>query len=265
MSQTVDVGALFQTAADEGAIGASSLNILSGIDDIGARIQAGLGTPAGQVIATESMLVTGLIDDSSSISSLGNTQAVIDGHNVVIDQLLTTKQRSGILFSSQLLNGGLICPYTPLDKATRLDQGNYRPSGVTPLYDQTLVILGTVLAKAQEFTDNAIPCRTVTLIVTDGEDVGSKHSAKHVEAVVQDMLMAETHIIMAMGIGSTPAMQAKFRSVFQEMGIRPQWILTPKATRDEIKAAFQVASQSAVRASQNAVAFSTQAVGGFGS
>jgi hypothetical protein len=265
MSQTVDVGALFQTAADEGLLGQSSLNILSGIDDIGARIQAGLGTPAGLVASSEVMLYSCLTDDSGSIPALGNTQAIMDGHNLVIDQLMSTKQRSGILFSSRLLNGALICPYSPIDQAGRLDNGNYHPTGLTPLYDQVLLLLGTVLAKAQEFSDNGVPCRTVTLIATDGEDTSSRHGAKHVQAVVQDMLLAETHIIMAMGIGESPAQQKKFRDVFQEMGIRPNLILTPKATRDEIKAAFQVASQSAVRASQNAVAFSTQAVGGFGS
>lgn len=71
--------------------------------------------------------------------------------------------------------------------------------------------------------------------------------------------MAETHVVAAMGIddGSTD-----FRSVFQEMGIEDRWILTPANTASEIRSAFQVFSQSALRASQ-AARFSKTAIGGF--
>jgi len=55
-----------------------------------------------------------------------------------------------------------------------------------------------------------------------------------------------------------------FRNVFQEMGVRDEWILTPANTESEIRKAFQVFSRSAVRASQSAVSFSQTAMGGFG-
>ena len=45
---------------------------------------------------------------------------------------------------------------------------NYNPSLGTPLYDQTVVLLGTVLAKSQEFAPQRRVRRTVTLIITDG-------------------------------------------------------------------------------------------------
>jgi len=46
------------------------------------------------------------------------------------------------------------------------------------------------------------------------------------------------------------------------MGIDPRWILTPGNSPSEIKAAFRVFSQSAVRASQ-AASFSRASLGGF--
>jgi len=55
-----------------------------------------------------------------------------------------------------------------------------------------------------------------------------------------------------------------FKQVFKEMGLRDEWILTPKTTPSEIRKAFQLFSQSAVRASQNAASFSKTALGGFG-
>jgi hypothetical protein len=138
---------------------------------------------------------------------------------------------------------------------------NYNPNKGTPLYEQTIVLLGTVLAKSQEFADNGVPVRTVTLIITDGADEHSGRRAKDVKAIVEDMLRTENHIIAAMGIddGTTD-----FRSVFREMGLRDQWILTPGNNHKDICQAFQIFSQSAVRVSQSAIHFSQSNLGGFG-
>ena len=73
------------------------------------------------------------------------------------------------------------------------------------------------------------------------------------------MRQAETHIVAAMGIndGSTD-----FRRVFREMGIEDQWSLTPGNDTSQIRRAFQVFSQSAVRASQSAAYFGQAVLGG---
>jgi len=263
-SATIDIGTLFQTAHEEGMLSPDALNALNGVVDLGAQIQAGLGVPAAAIPSSEVVLVTLLIDDSGSIRFSGNAQAVRDGHNGVIDALKASKQGGGVLFYTRYLNGGVINPYRPIDQAERLDAKNYNPNLGTPLYDQSLVTLGTVLAKGQEFADNGVPVRSVTLIVTDGEDTCSAVNARKVKTLVEDMLMAETHIIAAMGIGQSRKEQDRFRQVFEEMGIRPEWILTPSSDAHAIRQAFAVFSQSAVRASQNAVTFNQASMGGFG-
>jgi hypothetical protein len=123
-----------------------------------------------------------------------------------------------------------------------------------------VVLLATVLAKSQELAQAGVPARTVTLIISDGADCHStRATAGHVAALVRDLQRAETHIVAALGIsdGSTD-----FRKVFREMGIEDRWILTPGASDREIRAAFQMFSQSAVRASQGG-GFSKTALGGF--
>jgi hypothetical protein len=143
-----------------------------------------------------------------------------------------------------------------------MDSQNYDPDKGTPLYDQTVVLLATVLAKYQEFENNGVACRTVTLILTDGADMHSiKQSPATVKRLVDDLLLTESHIIAAMGIDDEG--HTDFRQVFEEMGIRPEWILTPGNTPSEIRKAFQVFSQSAVRASQGGASFSQTSVGGF--
>jgi hypothetical protein len=160
------------------------------------------------------------------------------------------------------MNGNVLYPYRLLDDAIEMDDTNYDPYGGTPLYDQTVVVLGTVLAKALEFENCGVPVRTVTLLITDGGDTSSvQQDAKSVRSLVEDMLRKECHIIAAMGIddGSTD-----FRKVFRSMGIPDRWILTVKNTEREIRKAFELFSKSAVRASQGGASFAQTVAGGFG-
>jgi hypothetical protein len=258
---TPNLNNLFQSAHEEGLLSSSSLQALD-ILDIGAQIQAGLGIHVDDVMASEVVLVTMMPDDSGSIRYSHNEQAVREGHNTVLNALQTSPQKDSLLIHTRYLNGHVLYPYCTLDQAVQMTSRNYDPNLGTPLYDQTVVLLGTVLAKSQEFADNGVPVRTVTLIITDGADEHSvRATAKTVASLVKDMLMSENHIIAAMGINDG---QTDFRKVFQDMGIRDEWILTPGNTQSEIRKAFQVFSQSAVRVSQGVAGFSQSALGGFG-
>jgi hypothetical protein len=240
---------LLADAHQQGALSARSLHTLD-VVDVGAQIQAGLGVTIGDIAASEVVLLTMMPDDSASIASAGNTDAVRDGHNFVIDALKRSKQSGEVLAHTRYLNGQVLCPYTALEHAVVMTPANYNPIHGTPLFDQACVVFGTVIAKSQELARAGIAVRTVTLIITDGGDYGSvRCKASDVKALVADMLAQENHIVAAMGIsdGSTD-----FKAVFQAMGIPDRWILTPGNSASEIRRAFQVFSQSAVRASQGA-------------
>ena len=216
--------------------------------DVGAQIQAGLGVTIDDVAASEVVLLTMMPDDSNSIAWAGNVDAVRDGHNFVLDALAGSKQSGEVLAHTRYLNGDVLFPYTALAHAVRMDKNNYRPCHGTPLFDQSVVCLGTVIAKAQELAQAGIAVRTVTLIITDGGDYGSTRCRpSDVAAIVADMLAQENHIIAAMGIndGTTD-----FKQVFHSMGIPDRWVLTPGNSASEIRRAFHVFSQSAVRATQ---------------
>ena len=154
------------------------------------------------VAASEVVLVTMMPDDSGSIASAHNTAAVRDGHNFVIAALRGSKQAGEVLAHTRYLNGHVLCPYTALDQAVLMTPANYDPNLGTPLFDQTAVLLGTVIAKAQELASAGIAVRTVTLIITDGGDAGSAalQKAADVRALVDDLVAQEQHIVAAMGI-----------------------------------------------------------------
>ncbi|MDM8540925.1 hypothetical protein QUF90_07535 [Desulfococcaceae bacterium HSG9] len=259
MSQKINE--LFQNARDDGLITQNSMNALT-VADIGAQIQNALGVSVDDVQASEAVLVTMMPDDSGSIRFNGNSQVVRDGHNTALDALLASGQKDNILVHTRYLNGKVLYPYTSLANTKRMDRRNYNPNEGTPLYDQTIVLLGTVLAKAQDFADNGLHVRTVTLIITDGSDQHSvRAKASDVKALTDDMLATEDHIIAAMGIDDG---LTDFNQVFTDMGIRDEWILTPGNSASEIRSAFNLFSQSAVRASQSVGGFGNASMGGFG-
>ena len=240
---------LLEDAHDEGALSAKALSALD-VVDVGAQIQAGLGVSIDDVTASEVVLLTMMPDDSQSIAAAGNVAAVRDGHNFVIDALSASKQSGEVLVHTRYLNGHVLCPYTALAHATQMTPANYDPRLGTPLYDQAAVLLGTVIAKSQELAQAGIAVRTVTLIITDGADFGSRRCRPDdIAAIVADMAAQENHIVAAMGISDG---RTDFRAVFRAMGIPDRWILTPGNSATEIRRAFAVFSQSAVRASQGA-------------
>jgi len=259
---STDANDLIQSAQDEGLISPESGKILN-IPDLGAQIQDALGVEVDDVQASEVILVTVMPDDSGSIAMADNEEAIQEGHNLVLDALLESKQTDEILFHTRYLNGYVLNPFCFLNTANKLTGQNYQADKGTPLYDNTIFLLASILTKTQDFMDNnSVPTRTITLIVTDGEDMHSvNHTADNVKTVITDMLKQENHIIAGMGVdnGATD-----FKEVFKEMGIQDRWILTPKNNASDIHKCFQVFSQSAIRASQGAANFSKTNLGGFG-
>jgi len=253
---------LFESAIAQGSLSASALQAIQ-INDIGTAINAALGVSVDDVKASEVVLATLLIDDSGSIRSAGNEQAVRDGHNLFVDSLGGTTQKDGVLSMCRYLNGTLLYAYVPVIQAVRMDAHNYQALGGTPLFRESITTLAAVVAKCQEFEDNGIACRTITGIVSDGGDTGhGRPAASEVKTLVDDMLRAENHIVAGIGVEDG---YTDFKAVYGAMGIRAEWILTPKNTASDIRRAFGLLSQSAVRVSQSGATFSQQALGGFSS
>lgn len=265
MSSPAELSNLFDASGLDGqAVAVLDLTA----DTLGPAIMDGLGSVSLDDITTsEVVLVTLLIDDSGSIRFAGNSGIVCQGHNEVLAALAGSKSAATILVSCRYLNGTVLYPYVPLDQAVQMDSRNFNPTGGTPLYDMTTVTLAGVAAKAAEFELGGVAVRTVTYVITDGEDTGSRHPAADVHTVIAAMLRTETHIIGAMGIkekGAPVYNVVDFRAVFADMGIPDNWVLTPDDDPTSIRRAFGTISRSAVRASQAAGSFSMTALGGFG-
>lgn len=259
-SQPIDVNALFQSAVADGSISPGTAKVITAAN-LGSTIEANLGIKVENVKASEVVLVNLLVDDSGSVEAAGNSQAIREGMNGVLDAIMGAKKRDDVLVYVEFLNKGLVQPYVLLPQAARYDATNYRPRGETPLYKKAVEFLGTVLAKSQEFALAGVPCRTISLIATDGGDNASgRTKAADVKAIVSDMLKAETHLIFGFGISDG---YTDFEEVFRKMGAKKEFVLISASDGKEIREKLQLFSQSAVRASQNAASFSKVAGAGF--
>jgi hypothetical protein len=291
-SSPTDLNALFAAAQDDNNLSSGGLQALA-LNDLGAQIQAGLGVSIDDVQASEAILVLFVLDDSSSIRSAGNAQAVRDGMNIILQALADTKQNEMIYIYCIQLNRGVLFPFTPLvvkdpadptgkkfklDERLKLTAQNYNPSGSTPLFDTATIAFGTAIGKVQEFANAGVASRSITIILTDGENYGGrKVQPEDVRPVVDDLNAKEVHLVIGFGIEDG---HTDFADVFGRMGIpngrdkhgrpdtnAPNWVLTVKSDPSAIRAKCYMVSQSAVRASQAAAgaAFSQVAAGGFGS
>ena len=256
----IDLTALFADATQTGDISQNALDTIQQ-HNLQGNINAALGVDVTELGMGESVIVTIDLDDSSSIRFAGNAPVIRASYNDMLAAIEGAKARNNVLVRTIQMNKGQMHPYVSLKDATRLDTSNYNPSGWTPLRDTLLTMLAGVLGKLVQNKSVGVNTRSISGVITDGKDEGSREAkAKDIKVLVDDLLSdSETNIVFAMGIddGSTD-----FRKVFGEMGIPDEWILTPQNSPSEIRAAFDLVSRTTQAASQSAQQFSAVATGG---
>lgn len=245
-----DVAKLLVDSRAKKTLSDKSLESLKRVSGITREISQGLGKEVTATLSGNYMLLGIMPDDSGSIYEIGCEDILRKGHNIVLDGL---DQQEGLraLVLTRYLHGKVLNPYMPSSMAKRMSRENYQANGSwTPLFRQSIILLGTVVAKAQELEERGAVVNTVSLLITDGEDNNSGDlTAASVAWVVRDMMSSGKHIVAGMGIGET------YRKVFREMGIPDRWILTPNDDLGDISNAFQKFMAKAVEASKDPESF----------
>jgi hypothetical protein len=242
---------LISSATAKGVITQASAQVITG--NLGALVLAGAaGKDLEDISASDVTLVTLLIDQSSSIASRGLEQAVRDGQNALLDAFAGAQERDAMLVACWTFDSSMdvLHSYVPVDEATRLDATNYRAKGSTRLYDTWCDALSANVAYAQRLRDGGTPTRSVVVVVTDGEDVGSTRAAGHCARLSKDLLASELFTLAFVGVGR----DVDFEQVAKAMGVPSGCVLVQKdATASGLRRAFQLVSRSAIRASQGRV------------
>jgi len=88
--------ALLQGAGNDGTLSVATMQSLQ-VLDLNAQLQTGMGISAGDVNASEVLLYTILVDDSTSIDvvidGVNNSDNVMLGHNELRGAILDSKQQ----------------------------------------------------------------------------------------------------------------------------------------------------------------------------
>lgn len=247
----VGLASLFSGAQSAGTIGAQSTQIITG--NLGAVVIAGAaGKDAEDIVASDVMLVTLLVDASSSIHSRGLEDAVREGQNMLVDALSQSRDRDAILMALWTFNDELrvVHSYVGLEDVTRLDAKTYQGVGGTRLYDTWCDALAANVAYAERLRAAGTPCKSVVVVVTDGEDCGSRRRAADCATISRDLLASEQFTLAFVGVGNA----VDFHAIAREMGI-PDGNVTvqAQATPAGLRKVFRMVSQSAIRASQGLV------------
>ena len=215
-------------------------------------IAGAAGKDVEDIEASDVTLVTMLIDASSSIHDRNLEDAIRDGQNSLVDALRDTREKDSILMALWTFNHELrvVHSYVGLDDVTRLDGKNYQGLGGTRLYDTWCDALAANVTYADRLRGSGTPCKSVVVVVTDGEDMGSKKRAADCAQLSKSLLATEQFTLAFVGVGP-----CDFHAVARAMGVPDGSIaVQAQANATAIRKVFRMVSQSAIRASQGLIA-----------
>lgn len=236
---------LIQSAQADG-LSAQSVGIL--VNNLNpVSIAGAAGTSIQDLMGDDVTLYVRVIDRSSSMSRFRSV--VVEAANDQLDALVGSKAPDSILMSSFLFNttSTLLHSYLALDKALRLDNNSYDPEGSTALYDAVMDAITSAVSYTQQLRDAGIRVRIVVVIVSDGEDNVSNHSAGQVKSVIEDLIRQEIYTVAFVAFGTHGQTTAA------AMGIPTGNVLESTADAHHIRAGFNEVSKSVIRASQTIV------------
>ncbi|HRE47569.1 MAG TPA: vWA domain-containing protein [Aggregatilineales bacterium] len=233
---------LFQNAQSNGLSRQSVDLLVQNLDG-----QTGLGCVGAQVddLNTDDVtLLAVLLDESGSMDSVRND--VIDAFNQMMRALHDSKAKDSILVSAwKFANSpSLLFNYTPIDNVKDLTAQDYTPNGGTALYDATMDSFTGIVGYGQDLRNNGIRTRCIVVVVTDGGDNSSGHSAASVRTVALDLLRQEYYSLAFVGFGDEPM----FTQIAQAMGFPS--LMTAGTGAKEIRKALNLVSGSIIKASQ---------------
>jgi len=192
------------------------------------------------VVSPSVMLVDFAIDGSDSMYCYERVmQECLEHYKQAIcnskqaDEMLVSKT----VFASTIKTGGYVAP----------DDFNtdYSTHGFTKLYDTIIDRRKRLLKYMEQLKDNGTNARACMVILTDGEDVGSRYRASDARQAIQDLISKEiTVAFIAFG-------QEAF-GVADKIGIKPQNVKEVSNDESELRRVIDLVSKSAISASKKA-------------
>jgi uncharacterized protein YegL len=208
--------------------------------------QTGLGCVGAQVddLNTDDVtLVVLVMDESGSMD--GVRSEVIDAFNQMTRALNDSKSADGILMSAWTFSNTpkLLFGYTPINAVKDLTEKDFKPDGATALYDAVLDGFTGIVAYGQDLRNNGIRTRAIVVVISDGGDNVSQHTAHSVKTIADDLMKQEFYTLAYIGMGD----ESYFQQIANSMGFNE--VLTINNSASEIRNALNMVSASIIRTS----------------
>lgn len=216
------------------------------IIDLGNTLQDGVGCTPDDVDSSEVFNLMLVVDDSSSIRDAGNEQSILDFTNRVLAALRKSQSRDDIIATVVTLNRGVVRPAESITTIADLTTKEYQATGGTPLYDAAITACAFGMMKRDEFIAQGSDFRGLIVLLSDGEDCGSRTTADQSKQVVEKLLANEVFCFIAVGVSNG---HTDFEQIFTNMGIPKEWILTVNDDEKSIRDACGVVSRASAHAS----------------
>ena len=140
--------------------------------------------------------------------------------------------------------------YVPAADAAALDTSNYRGGGATSLYDTWIDGLMANVAYAEQLRAGGTPCRSLAIIITDGEDTSSRKNAGQCARLTRDLLASERFTLAFVGVGNV----VNFRRIASSMGLPDDCIaVDTQPTSESLERLLRQVSMAAVQLSMGTV------------
>jgi|GEM_PF-675851 len=247
----IDLDTLFDGAVSSGMVSQDVMSTIGG--SLGSFVVAGAaGKALEDLEAAEVTLVTLMVDVSSSIFGNRLDKAVCDAQNLLLDHLQNSPQADELMIALWLFDDvqSVVHAYLPVEDATRLDKKNYVGGGATSLYDTWLDGLMANVAYAQQLRDGGTPCRSLAVVITDGEDTTSRRSAADCDTLSRDLLASERFTLAFVGVGNV----VDFRKVAASMGLPDDCVaVDTDPTPESLKRLLRQVSMAAIQLSTGSV------------
>ena len=235
--------AMIRGAVADGLATAAADLMVANLDD--TVLMGCVGASVADLDASDATLVCVVLDMSGSMDPY--RRAVVLAYEAMLRALSASKGAASILLSTwafadtpKLLRG-----YEPVSWHRPLDDADYRPEGMTALYDTLLACMTGLVAYGQQLLDHGVPNRRVLFVLSDGADNVSRSSSLDVRTAARALCAQEAYTLAYAGFGSQDL--AKLAA---EVGFPA--VVTTGASESELRRIFRQVSASVIRVSQSA-------------
>ena len=228
-------GASLNTAASQ--IMVNSLNDTNLMGCMGADVDQ---------LETDDVTLSSLILDASG--SMQNVEQIVrDSFDELVQALKESKQSGSMLVSSRTFatKEKILHGFKKVEEIDKIDNQYVANGSSTALYDTLINAMSGIKSYSEQLKASGIRTKCIVVVFSDGEDNDSRHIAKDVKTISDELVKSEMFYLVYVGYGTD------LDHIAAEVGFPNKMTTTKDAS--QIRKTMGLVSKSIIRASQTQI------------